>query len=123
MAIIAGRKILPLAERVFDPDILDDYREITITLAVPTAYPKMVITNIDYPSSVVADQSFDITVYYRNDGEAGTAWIRAIDLDTNEEVVPRQTFSVEAGRSGSISISFTMPDRDVRLRIELGHVE
>ncbi|RLI83304.1 hypothetical protein DRP04_01865 [Archaeoglobales archaeon] len=123
MAIIAGREILPLAERVFDPDVLDDYREITISLAEVVGYPKMVITNIDYPSSVAAGQTFNITVYYTNEGEAGTAWIRVVDLDTGEEVVPRQTFSIDAGKSGGISISFTMPDRNVRLRIELGHVE
>jgi len=107
-----------------DPEVLDDYREITISLApAPPGYPSMVIVNIDYPTSVQAGQNFDVIVYWRNDGESGTAWIKAVDVDTSDVLVPVQTWSVEAGESGSKVITFTMPNRDVRLRIELGHVE
>ena len=107
-------------------EVIDDSKEITIELAVAppiVGYPKVVITNIDYPSSVEAGKSFDITIYWRNEGESGTAWLRVIDLDTGEEIVSRQTWSVTAGEEGSKIITFTMPSRNVRLRVEMGHVE
>jgi len=124
MAIVIGREVLPLAERVFDPEVLDDYRDITISLAVPPpGYPSMVITDVSYPTSVQAGNSFDVTVYWRNDGEDGTAWIKVIDLDTGDVLVPTQTWNVTAGETGTKIVSFVMPNRDVHLRIELGHVE
>ncbi|MEM2386110.1 MAG: hypothetical protein QXO67_03915 [Candidatus Bathyarchaeia archaeon] len=108
-----------------DPDVLDDYREFTVSLYVPPkpGYPKIVIVSVDAPSTVQAGQSFNVTVKWRNDGDAGTAWYRITDLDAGVEVLPRTEWTVAKGESGSKTVSMTMPNRSLRLRVEFGHVE
>jgi hypothetical protein len=61
-------------------------------------------------------------VDWRNDGEAGTAWTRLLDLDTNVEAVPRTEFKVEKGQMGTLKFSIVMPAKNYRLRLEVGHV-
>ena len=104
---------------------VDDYREFTVTLYVPPVpgYPKIVIVSVNAPSTVQQGETFTVTMNWRNDGDAGTAWYRILDLDTNEEVLPRTTWSVAEGESGSKTVSITMPARNLRLRLETGHVE
>lgn len=105
--------------------VLDDYREFTVTLYVPPkpGYPKITIVSVDAPSTVETGKTFTLTISWRNDGDAGTAWYRIIDLDTGTDVLTKTSWSVAKGESGSKSVSVTMPARSLRLRIETGHVE
>ncbi len=109
----------------FDPDVLDDYREFKVSLYVAPkpGYPKMSIISVDVPSTVEAGKSFTLTLSWSNLGDAGTAWWRIADLDTGTEVLPRTTWPVAAGESGTKAASITMPNRNLNLRLELGHVE
>jgi len=110
---------------VYDPDVLDDYREFSVSLYVPPVpgYPKLSIVSVDVPASVEAGKSFTLTLSWKNNADAGTAWRRIVDLDTGGEVLTRATWSVSAGQIGTITVSITMPNRTLRLRLEVGHVE
>jgi len=107
------------------PDVLDDYRELTVTLVSPLpGVPSMTIVSVDAPTSVEGGKTFELKINWENNGDAGTAWRRIIDLDTNQEILSRDTWSVAKGDSGTITVSLTMPsDRNLRLRVEVGHVE
>jgi hypothetical protein len=86
-------------------------------------YPKMVIVNVSAPAQASEGETFAVTADWRNDGEAGTAWTRLIDLDTNTEVSPRTEFQVGKGQTGTVKQSVIMPARSFKLRFEIGHVE
>lgn len=106
--------------------MLDDFREFTVSLYVPPkpGYPKISIVSVDAPSSVEAGKTFQLSINWKNDGDAGTAWRRILDLDTGAEVLTRATWTVTAGQTGTITVSLTMPsDRSLKLRVEVGHAE
>jgi hypothetical protein len=105
--------------------IVDDYREFTVTLyAAPVpGYPKLSIVSVNVPSSVEAGKGFTLTLNWKNLGDAGTGWWRIVDLDTGTEVLARSAWSVSAAETGMKSASITMPNRNLRLRIEIGHTE
>jgi hypothetical protein len=109
----------------YDPDVLDDARQFTVSLYVPPkpGYPKMSIVSVDVPSTAEAGKSFTLTVNWKNSADAGTAWWRITDLDTGAEVLPRTTWTVAAGESGAKAASITMPSRNISLRVEIGHTE
>jgi hypothetical protein len=113
-----------------DPtDVLDDSRQFTVQLYVPPkpGYPKITIVSVDVPSTAEAGKSFTLTVNWKNDGDAGTAWWRIVDLDTGTEILPKSTWTVtkapDPASSGAKSASITMPNRTLNIRVELGHVE
>jgi hypothetical protein len=86
-------------------------------------YPKMVIVNLSAPTQASEGETFEVVADWRNDGEAGTAWTRLIDLDTNTEVSPRTEFQVSKGQTGTVKQSVIMPAHSFKLRFEIGHVE
>jgi len=87
------------------------------------AYPKLTIINVTAPSTASANETLEIKADWKNDGEAGTAWTRLIDLDTNEEVSPRTEFHVDKAQTGTVTHTVVMPNKDLKLRLEVGHVE
>jgi len=86
-------------------------------------YPKITITNLTVPQTASANESFDVVVDWRNDGEGGIAWTRLLDLDANAELTPRTEFQVSKGQTGTIKNTVVMPNKNLRLRLEVGHVE
>ena len=110
---------------VYDPDVLDDFREFTVALymAPVPGYPKLSIVSADVPSTVEAGKSFTLTLSWKNLGDAGTGWWRIVDLDAGTEVLARSAWTVSAAETGTKSASITMPNRALRLRIEVGHTE
>ncbi len=96
----------------------------TFTFGVPMpAYPKMVITSITAPTQAAVGETFDVLCGWRNDGEAGVAWARLVDLDTKLEVTPKTEFETLKGQSGTLKFSVVMPNKHFNLRLELGHRE
>lgn len=94
------------------------------SVAPPPAYPKLTIVNITPPTvPMPAGQTFDFLTDWRNDAEAGTAWTRLIDLATSTELSPKTEFQVGKEQTGTIKHTVTMPNKDLRLRVEIGHVE
>jgi hypothetical protein len=86
-------------------------------------YPKMVIVNLSAPTQASEGETFEVTLDWRNDGEAGKAYTRIIDLETGFEVSPRTEFDVAANQQGTLKYSIKMGDKSLKLRLELGHVE
>jgi hypothetical protein len=86
-------------------------------------YPKMVIVNVSAPAQASEGEAFEVTVDWRNDGEAGKAYTRIIDLETGLEVSPRTEFDVVAKQQGTLKYSIKMGNKSLKLRLELGHIE
>ena len=105
-------------------DVVDDTREHTIVLA---PYALMAFHAITIPAQARPGDALHIEVAVVNNGGAGTAWWRAIDIDTGEEIMPRYEFPVEAGdvryRDTPFIWTPVMPNKNFRIRFELGHVE
>jgi hypothetical protein len=105
-------------------EVIDDYREFTVSVYMPAPeYPIMVITGVEAPSAANPGDQIEIVVNWRNDGEAGTAWYRILDIDSGTDILPKTTWAVSKGESGSKVVSMTMPSRSIKLRVEIGHVE
>lgn len=106
-----------LYRRVVLGDVLDDSRSATITL-----YPKMAIVDFYAPPSAKPGDLIQLWVSYRNDGGEGIAWLKVIDVDTNEEVYPRASWTAPAGATVyRMTIDLTMPNKTWNLRLEIGH--
>ncbi|MEM2386108.1 MAG: cohesin domain-containing protein [Candidatus Bathyarchaeia archaeon] len=85
------------------------------------AYPKLVLVNVSAPSQASSGEAFEVNADWRNEGEAGTAYTRLIDLDTGAEILRRE-FSVDRGETGVLKFTVIMPSKDFRLRLEVGHL-
>lgn len=117
---VTGRKVSLLYGQA-NPDVTDDTRNVTVAL---TPYPLMVIVDVTAPSSARPGETFGVSYSFRNIGGDGVMWTRLWDLDTGEEYVSRMEFPIEAGVEGkSATIPITMPDRDLHMEIQIGHVE
>jgi hypothetical protein len=94
------------------------------TFGVPAVgYPKMVIVNVSAPAQASEGETFEVSADWRNDGEAGKAYTRIVDLETGLEVSPRTEFNVAANQQGTNRYSIKMGNKNLRLRLELGHIE
>lgn len=102
-------------------DVVDDSRNVTV-LASP--YPFMVITGVTAPGSARPGETISVNFSFRNNGGDGIGWLRLYDLDTLEEYVPRTEHPVASGDTGETGpINIMMPNRNLNMRFELGHVE
>ena len=100
-------------------EVLDEAKTLTIKLYVP---PFGHITNISAPSQARAGDTITITVTVQNTGSSGTLFVKMIDL-SNMSVVYNQRQSVSAGASANFTATLTMPNRDLNLQIQAGHIE
>jgi len=102
-------------------DVLDESHDVTVRLA---AYPLIRVVSINAPSTARPGGSVSISFVWQNDGGEGFAWWRVIDLDTMQEYVPRSTGGATPGSQLQVTVPpITMPNRDLHVRIEVGHIE
>lgn len=115
-----------LYRRVVLGDVLDSQQSVTVSLAT---YPLIAITSVEAPVKAKVGEIIHVVTWFQNVGDAGgpdSCWYRVVDVDSGLEVVPRATFpafSIPAGQVGNIDSPLTMPNKEWRLRIEIGHVE
>jgi hypothetical protein len=101
-----------------------EFQSAKFSFGVPAVgYPKMVIVNVSAPTQASEGESFEVTLDWRNDGEAGKAYTRIIDLETGLEVSPRTEFNVAANQQGTNKYSIKMANKSLKLKLELGHIE
>ena len=98
--------------------ITDGLREFTIALA---AYPLMTITLLQAPSSARPGQTVTIHVEWANIGGSGGAWVGLGDLDNPAIMLYSRLFNVAAGQTGYDDIVLIMPNRNWRLKLQVGH--
>jgi len=78
---------------------------------------------IDYPETVVRRSKFNIEIVWDNLGEVlDMMFLKVINLDTQEMLFERRVLT-EAYQGWKTLSELTMPDRDLNLRIEVGHEE
>ncbi len=89
------------------------------SLVVSLAVPAPVITGVGWPSSPKAQGALVRTaVVYRNDGGDGDIFLRIID--SAGAVLTSLIQSVAAGETGSVILSFNMPDHDITIHAQVG---
>ena len=111
-------------DSAFNTYTFTELKSASFTFGVVTpAYPKLAIINVTAPATASANETFQVLTDWRNDGESGTAWTRLVDLDANMEVSARTEFQVDKAQTGTIKQTVTMPNRSLKLHLELGHVE
>jgi hypothetical protein len=112
-------------DSAFNEYAFTELQPATFTFGVPPAvgYPKMVIVNVSAPTQASEGETFEVTVDWRNDGETGKAYTRIIDLETGLDVSPRTEFDVAKNQEGETKYLILMPNKSLKLRLELGHVE
>jgi len=112
-----------LYERVVElaADVLDASRDITVALS---PYPLIAIVSVTAPSSARPGTTINISGTFKNNGGWGVFWFRMYDIDTQTDYIPRITQTIAAGETGSFTKDILMPtNRDLHVRIEIGHVE
>jgi hypothetical protein len=83
--------------------------------------PKAGIDSISAPVSASAGDSITVIVSFHNAGSTGLLWSEIIDRDTGEIVGVQEPIQLDAGASGSLSWTLTMPNKNWNLRAEAGH--
>jgi hypothetical protein len=103
-------------------DVIDSTQTITITLLLEG---KATITNITAPSTVHAGSTFDVSVTIRNDGQTtDTLFASLTDVATGTLIGARQQASLAVGGTQTFTwTGIVMPNRDLTIRVDAGHVE
>jgi hypothetical protein len=105
---------------------------ITLSTIPPPDYPNCVITTLSYPSVAAENERVIVDIgVTENAGYSGTGFYELIDLDTGETVIVTpgsydpayQTFTAWSNERIGAIIWITMPPRNLRLRVDTGHLE
>jgi len=86
-------------------------------------YPIIKIEDLRYPSEANYGDVITVEVDWANKGGNGVAWTKIIDVETEENVVEPSQWQVVEGDIGTLTYRFNMPNKDLILRIEVGHIE
>jgi hypothetical protein len=101
-------------------DVVDAQQTLTITLIQEGM---AAIINVSAPPNARPGDVFTVTVSVRNDGSDDTIFAVLYDNDTGEVIGARQETILASGSSADFSWDITMPEKDLNIRIDAGHVE
>jgi len=106
------------AEQPFDE--VDDF---VFTFGVVVTYPKIRIVDVRAPTEAYYGEVVRVEVDWENQGESGVAWIRLVDMETNVELVERTRWQTFSEDTGTLTLEFLMPNKNLKARVEVGHEE
>jgi len=109
------------------PDVIDDTRNITITLQVQEEGLATIVTEpfirVNGEDTNIAREGdiVDIFIGIQNDGADDILFFATVDDFSGSRLVNR--LEIPSGSIWNSSIQIQMPDRDLNLTLEVGHVE
>lgn len=105
-------------------DVIDVQQTFSILLKVPPVPEgQAVISGINAPTEAGEGESVPVSANIRNDGGDDTIFAMMTDTDTNEVVGARQEIVLATGIEATFPWDIVMPNRQLNLRIDAGHVE
>mgnify|MGYP000300605959 CR=1 FL=1 len=104
--------------------VVDDHKDFEIKAKAPPPpeLPKAKIERVYYPDEASPGEEVTVTVDVTNEGGTGVIFCRLRDLETGEQIAFKDE-EVEGGGDVRFKITFKMPNKTLKLRVEVGHYE